>query len=213
MEGFLSVVATALSLGMGLSPLKTIREIQSQGHTGNLSIIPFFAILLNSVLACAYGVLIANTTIILVNGINGLLSFYYCQVFYNVAHDKASARFILLCGLSGFLVIMYRVFWVLDSEGDSPKQELGNFLMAATIFMFASPLSTVVTVIRTRNAASIPVMLSLASFACSLAWFLFGWTLMDRVIMIPNFLGMVLSASQLALVWFFGQKKGPILPK
>lgn len=61
------------------------------------------------------------------------------------------------------------------------------------------------TVIRTRNASSIPVAMSLASLASSIVWLLFGITLGDVFIILPNVCGIVLSTLQLSLVARYGQ--------
>jgi solute carrier family 50 protein (sugar transporter) len=48
-------------------------------------------------------------------------------------------------------------------------------------------------------------VLSATALACSFTWFIFGWTLGDPFIMVPNLFGIVLSSLQLALVQIYGQ--------
>lgn len=67
------------------------------------------------------------------------------------------------------------------------------------------------SVIASRNAASIPKFLSIASLACSFSWFLFGFLLGDTFIMLPNVIGMILSTAQLALIAMYGQHHQPAL--
>jgi solute carrier family 50 protein (sugar transporter) len=60
-------------------------------------------------------------------------------------------------------------------------------------------------VINTKNAVSIPKLLSITSLACSFSWFVYGYLLNDAFIMGPNIVGMILSSAQLALIAMYGQ--------
>jgi len=204
MDVFLPLSATILSVALNLSPLKTIREIQEQGDVGTNSFVPFFAICLNAVLAFLYGLYIYNQTIMFVNFIGVTLSTYYIWHFYNYTRDKQTVRTLLLSASVFIVVILYHIYF---RAGENGRLQLGLISNFATICMFAAPLSTVPTIIRTKNASSIPVYLSIASFACSLAWFLYGVKLWDFFVMVPNFLGLLLSSLQLALVKMYGQRK------
>jgi len=204
MDVFLPLAATILSVALNLSPLKTIREIQEQGDVGNASFAPFFAICMNALLAFLYGLYIYNQTIMFVNFLGVMFSTYYIWVYYNYTRDKQTVRTLLLTASVFIVVILYHIYF---RAGENGRLQLGLISNFATICMFASPLSTVPTIIRTKNASTIPVWLSVASFACSLAWFLYGITLWDFFVMIPNLLGLLLSSLQLFLVNLYGQRK------
>lgn len=49
-------------------------------------------------------------------------------------------------------------------------QHLGLIAGAASVSMFGSPLINMATVIRTRNAESIPGLIALANASCALTW-------------------------------------------
>jgi len=206
MEGYLvSIGATALSLALGLSPYQTIKEIIQQRETGNVSFIPFFAICFNAAIAILYGLFVFNTLIVVVNSCVATMAVYYILVYYRFSREKGTLQVILLVGSALLAGITYNAVWRVTPE--EAAFQLGVINICTCICMFASPLATLSTVIRTRNASSIPVLLSVASLACSFFWFLLGFRLGDLFIMAPNVFGMIFSTFQLFLVARYGQRK------
>jgi len=204
MESSLSASATLLALVLGLSPYKTIQEIRAQGDTSGFSFAPFLAIFVNAALACIYGFVVSNNVLIFVNGLNGIFSIYFIGQFYIYSKQKPMIRTLIMTITVGILVVIYHT----SSAKENPaiRIQMGLLSNVATVIMFGSPLATMATVIKTRNAASIPVALSVASFACSTNWFLYGIVIWDYFVMIPNILGMILSGIQLALIGIYGRK-------
>jgi len=208
MDGyFVSFCATALSLALGLSPYQTIREITQQRETGNVSSVPFFAICFNSVIAILYGLFVYNTLIVVVNSCVATMAVYYIIVYYRFSREKGKLKIMILIGTVALGGITYNAVWRLPP--DEAAFQLGVINICTCICMFASPLATLSTVIRTHNASSIPVLLSVASLACSFFWFLLGFNLGDLFVMAPNVFGMIFSSFQLFLVARYGQRKTP----
>ena len=73
--------------------------------------------------------------------------------------------------------------------------------------MFASPLSTLATVWRTRSTASLVPAVTVASAACSVLWALYGFLEGDAYVYGPNVAGVVCSAAQGLLFLLFGCPK------
>ena len=77
--------------------------------------------------------------------------------------------------------------------------------------MFASPLSTLATVWRTRSTASLVPAVTVASAACSVLWALYGLLEGDAYVWGPNVAGVLCSAAQGLLFLLFGCPKAPAL--
>ncbi|XP_028112102.1 bidirectional sugar transporter SWEET1-like isoform X2 [Camellia sinensis] len=83
--------------------------------------------------------------------------------------------------------------------------------LAASIFsiiMYASPLSIMRTVIRTKSVEYMPFFLSLFVFLCGTCWFLYGLLGKDPFIAVPNGFGSGLGTVQLILYAIYHNKKG-----
>ena len=75
----------------------------------------------------------------------------------------------------------------------------GTLAMLALLLLYASPLSSLLHVVRTRNAASILLPWTLAALGCSSTWFVYGLATKQVPVMVPHGLGMLLSVVQLGL--------------
>eukprot|EP01116_Phalansterium_solitarium_P002300 TRINITY_DN1222_c0_g1_i2.p1 TRINITY_DN1222_c0_g1~~TRINITY_DN1222_c0_g1_i2.p1 ORF type:complete len:223 (-),score=13.03 TRINITY_DN1222_c0_g1_i2:114-782(-) len=206
----LSIVATGFALALGLSPYKTIQEIRQRGDTIGFQFFPLFMLLVNSIIQCLYAVFLENFTMIFVNSLNASFSCYFVMMFYHYSPEKAHLRNMLAGAAVAFVILVYHVTYRVELE--DAKLQLGILSNISGIITFGSPLAAMATVIKTRDASSIPVVLSMAAFGCSVSWFLFGWTIDNVFVMTPNAIGAILSSIQLALVAIFGRRKTLILP-
>lgn len=68
-----------------------------------------------------------------------------------------------------------------------------------TVLFFAAPLTMLFHVVRVKNSESLPFPLIASSFFVSLQWFVYGLLIDDTFVQVPNFLGCLLSGTQLAL--------------
>ena len=66
-------------------------------------------------------------------------------------------------------------------------------------FFYGAPLSIIYTVLRERDSASIHFRTMIMNTACSLFFCLFGFGIMDYLIIVPNGIGVALGAVQLLL--------------
>uniref|UniRef100_A0A0A9HL14 Uncharacterized protein n=1 Tax=Arundo donax TaxID=35708 RepID=A0A0A9HL14_ARUDO len=80
---------------------------------------------------------------------------------------------------------------------------VGYLSVASLIFMFASPLSIINLVIRTKSLEHMPFYLSLSMFLMSVSFFAYGMLLHDFFIYIPYGIGTILGIIQLLLFAYF----------
>lgn len=212
LQSVLAVTSTILALILSASPYKTLTQIKQKGSTAGFQFAPFFGILLNNLFAGLYGLYILNNTVILVSTISGSTSLYFVYLYYSYSQEekeKQSIRVQVLCAFVGLFALAYHTFY---TAGESARAQAGLVSNAITIYMYFAPLSTMATVIRTKDATSIPTTLSVASLCCSLSWFLYGFTLDDIFVMIPNVFGVFFSSIQLLLVMKYGNSQKQTMP-
>ncbi|PRP84970.1 PAS sensor protein [Planoprotostelium fungivorum] len=202
--GLVSVIATFLSIGLCASPYKSIRDIQTTGTTGTVPWLPLFFNLFNSILASLYGYVSGNSTVLYVNTINIFTSSYFVFIYYVYSKDKNNVLMWLSGGALFVLALLYHISVRVDTE--SAQTHIGIISNLFTLCMFAAPLATMGTVIRTRDASSIIKLLAITSFACSVSWLIFGLMVEDIYIQLPNFVGLILSGLQIGLVYTYGAR-------
>ena len=162
-----SVLSIVLALSLGFE----IREVQLHRDRGtsSKSFLPYLSMVLNGTLSAMYGQLIAQTPILVVNALNALIALVFACMFYHFTHPPDRPllhRQLLVLALFAGTIGVY--FATLPSEGQVTFMGLLQTIL--TVVMFASPLGTLVGVLRTRDVSPISLPLCLASLLCSLAW-------------------------------------------
>ncbi|XP_055537996.1 sugar transporter SWEET1 [Wyeomyia smithii] len=165
--------------------------------TGETSGFPFVSGFLSCFLWLKYGILTREHTVILVNTIGSVLFFSYVVIYFTFSVNKhvvvrqfsAVCCFILICTVySNYEVDLEKVIKV-----------IGFVCCCVGVLFFASPLTKLAHVIRSKNTESLPFPIIVASFFVSLQWFIYGLLIEDGFIQIPNLLGCILSTTQLFL--------------
>ncbi|ERN19882.1 bidirectional sugar transporter SWEET1 [Amborella trichopoda] len=207
------IFGNATALFLFLAPVITFRRIIGSKSTEDFSGVPYVSTLLNCLLAAWYGLPFVSPHNILVSTINGAgatIEFVFVTIFLIYANQKKVRVkiFGLLCiALSVFaLVVLISLFAL---HGQSRKLFCG---LAATIFsicMYASPLSVMRMVIRTKSVEFMPFFLSLFVFLCGTSWFIYGLIGRDPFIYTPNGFGCALGTIQLILYAIY-RKRGPM---
>lgn len=189
-----------------VSPLPTFRRIVRSGSTEQFSAMPYIYSLLNC-LVCAwyalpfvsYGVLLVAT----VNTIGAAFQLAYTAVFiaYADAKNRLKVSLLLVAVFCAFGLIVFVSMAMFDH---GPRQAFVGYLsVASLVCMFASPLSIINLVIKTRSVEYMPFYLSLSMSLMSVSFLAYGVLLDDFFIYIPNGIGTVLGVIQLVLYAYF----------
>ncbi|CAL4956304.1 unnamed protein product [Urochloa decumbens] len=200
-----------------ISPLPTFRRIVRNGSTEQFSAMPYIYSLLNCLICMWYGLPIVSYGVVLVatvNSIGAVFQLAYTAVFiaYADTKDRLKVSGLLAAVFVVFSLIMYVSLALLDHN--TRQTFVGYLSVASLIFMFASPLSIINLVIRTKSVEYMPFYLSLSMFLMSVSFFIYGVLLHDFFIYIPNGIGTVLGIIQLLLYAYFrkGSKDEARLP-
>lgn len=197
-QSALSLVATVSTIGLFLTGIQICMKIRSQGNTQNISIFPFIAAVINTVLWTKYGVLKEDATVIFTNGVGIVLQVLYILIYYLNTSDRKSVHSKLIYTSLIIYPTLGAVKFI-SMSSETAIQYIGLAASLATVLMYGAPLSVVAQVIRTKSTEALPFPLSFVGFLVSVQWFLYGRLVHDSFIQIPNLLGSLLGAFQLAL--------------
>ena len=221
----LKAAATCAALAIYYTPLQTARKIRRDQNVGALSPLPFACIVANCSVWVLYGVIGRDWVPMVASNAVGVASGAYCLgVFIRFAKPPAKTFAtqlrLLVGGFAVFVALQARLAawrgapkrthhsspYPLDVDGET-RDALGLLGVGACVVMFASPLSTLATVWRTRSTASLVPAVTVASAACSVLWALYGFLEGDAYVYGPNVAGVFCSAAQGLLFLLFGCPK------
>nr|QHT64201.1 sugar efflux transporter 1 [Litchi chinensis] len=205
------VFGNATALFLFLAPVITFKRILRNKSTEQFSGIPYVMTLLNNLLSAWYGLPFVSKNNILVSTINGtgaVIESFYVLIFFIYAPKKEKTK------IFGLLMLVLAVFSgvvlvsLLALHGNTRKIFCGFAADIFSIIMYASPLSIMRMVIKTKSVEFMPFFLSLFVFLCGTSWFIFGLLGHDPFIAVPNGLGSALGTAQLILYFIYRKKGG-----
>ena len=203
-------IVTALFLF--LSPATEVREAVRSNQLCDLNPLPIALMAVVTTSWLAYGLAVADLYVALSNLPGALLSLSYLigilpvmQIATSgtagVSANRRELRAVqaLLVAGSASSLVLWTALRFSGASLATAKTWLGLVASAFTILLFGSPLSTVRTVVQQRNAASILGRLTVAQIVNATLWTVYGITLRQVFVWVPNGVGLVLGLAQLAL--------------
>ncbi|PKI44114.1 hypothetical protein CRG98_035492 [Punica granatum] len=187
----------------------TVKRIIKSKSVEQFSCMPYAMTVLNCLLYTWYGLPFVtqnNLLISTVNGTGAMLEFIYVLVFIIYAPKKEKAR---ILGVLVFVLSVITSVALVSMFGVPVKcRKLLCGLVAAIfcIVMYASPLSVMRLVIKTKSVEYMPFCLSLFVFLSGTSWFIYGLLGADPFVFVPNGLGSVLGMMQLVLYAIYREK-------
>lgn len=205
------IFGNATALFLFLVPTITFKRILRNKSTEQFSGLPYVMTMLNCLLSAWYGLPFVSPHNILVSTINGtgaLIEFIYVVIFliYAPRKEKSKILAILTFVLTVFSAVVFVSLFAL--HGHVRKLFCGSAATVFSIIMYASPLSIMRMVIKTKSVEFMPFFLSLFVFLCGTSWFVFGLLGRDPFVAVPNGFGCALGAMQLILYAIYRKNKG-----
>ncbi|XP_010062171.2 bidirectional sugar transporter SWEET1 [Eucalyptus grandis] len=205
------IFGNATALFLFLAPAITFKRIIKSRSTEEFSGIPYVMTLLNCLLSAWYGLPFVSPNNLLVSTINGTgaaIEFVYVVIFLIFAPRKEKAK---ILGLLTFVLTVFAavaLVSLLALHGNKRKLFCGVAATVFSIIMYASPLSIMRLVIKTKSVEYMPFFLSLFVFLCGTSWFIYGLLGHDPFVAVPNGFGSGLGAMQLILYAIYRNNKG-----
>jgi len=195
----------------------TFKRVIEKKTTESFSGFPYVMALFNCLLYTLYGSpLISNgwdnVVVMVVNAIGVLLEFCFVFIYLTFAPPKTKRNMVMM--VVGLLVIFGTIATSSVCAFHDHKHKklfVGTAGVAATVILYASPLSVIRLVIQTKSVEFMPsVYFSLFAFLGSLLWMVYGAVSRDIVIMAPNFVGVPLGLGQMVLYCIYRPKRSPL---
>ncbi|KAK2388482.1 Nodulin MtN3 family protein [Trifolium repens] len=197
------IIGNVIAGCMFLSPVPTFVGICKKGSVEQFSAVPYLATLMNCMVWTLYGLPMVHPHSILVVTINGagcVVEIIYLTLFL-IYSDRKKRLKVFLGILLELIFISLLTFVSLTMFHTVNKRSavVGTICMLFNIGMYASPLSIMKMVIKTKSVEYMPFFLSLASFGNGVSWTIYALIPFDPFIAIPNGIGTMFAVVQLIL--------------
>ncbi|KAE8971104.1 hypothetical protein PR001_g26995 [Phytophthora rubi] len=209
-----SKVATIITtIMMRVSLLPDWNRWRKNRSTGDMSVLPSVLSFTNSyaVLFYAYAIddyipLFATTALGAVMGIFLGYSFY----FWAVDQREVKRVFVIFFFVS-LAITIYAILalcGITDQSRSSVGTSLGFITIGTTTLLYASPMATIVRVVRTKTASSMPLTMGVVNVLNSFCWAVYGGLIHNMFLLAPNVVGVSLSAIRMTVTYIY-RSKGP----
>ncbi|KAG0538376.1 hypothetical protein BDA96_03G230600 [Sorghum bicolor] len=201
------IVGNVISFGLFLSPAPTFWRIYKARDVEEFKPDPYLATLLNCALWVFYGIPVVHPNSILVVTINGIglvIEGIYLTIFFIYADAKKRKKAFAIL----FVEILFMVAVVLGVILGAHTHEKRSMIVGilCVIFgsvMYASPLTIMGKVIKTKSVEYMPFLLSLVNFLNGCCWTAYALIRFDLYVTIPNALGAFFGLIQLILYFWY----------
>ncbi|KAG5601296.1 hypothetical protein H5410_032666 [Solanum commersonii] len=148
-----------------------------------------------------------NILIATINGAGAAIELIYVLIFFLYAPNKQKAKILamLILVILGFAATA--VISVLAFHGKNRQLFCGTAATIFSIVMYASPMSIIRLVVKTKSVEYMPFFLSFAVVVSCSCWFTYAMLGMDPFVGISTGVGLALGIVQLILYFIYCDKK------
>lgn len=196
---------------MWVSPFPAVYSARLSRDLGATNPIPFVFMLLNCMGWTIYACQLKDWFIFWANLPGVLLSLFYTTTCLSLLANRALHDDISLLyhGIEGFLLFVF-LFWGLIgmiSASVTKYPVIGLLSLIVSVAYYASPLSTMVKVIRKKNSETLYFPMIAANLVNAILWTAYGaFAIYNMNLWIPNAIGIVLATCQLILIVPYSRK-------
>ncbi|RDX75825.1 Bidirectional sugar transporter SWEET15 [Mucuna pruriens] len=203
------VLGNVASFVCFLAPLPTFYRVCKKKSTEGFQSIPYVAALFSAMLWIFYAyVKTGEMLLITINAFGCVIETIYLAIFITYCPKKArmsTLRMIVLLNFGGFCTIVLLTH--LLARGEGRVKLLGWICVVFATSVFAAPLSIIRVVIRTKSVEFLPFPLSLLLLLSAIMWLLYGISLKDIYVALPNVVGLTFGIIQIGLYAMYRKNK------
>ncbi|KAF9605440.1 hypothetical protein IFM89_017459 [Coptis chinensis] len=204
------ILGNIISILVFLSPVGTFKKVVKKKSTENFKAYPYICTLLSTSLWTFYGILKPGGLLVAtVNAAGAFLQAIYVILFLIYAPKDTKVKISKLAGILNIGCLGLVIAIILLAFHGSIRLTIIGFLCAGlTLGMYASPLSVMRTVIKTKSVEYMPFFLSFFLLLNAGVWSAYAVLVKDLFIGVPNAIGFVLGSAQLILYMIYYSKSG-----
>lgn len=196
----LSIICPLLSIITYISPVFSIISIIRNNNPSTFPIGVVVAQASQNVASAAYGIQIVDAPFFISSAAGLVFQLIWITMWYSIKRRVASNPFwiwkklspvLASFGLSALFVISVHVL------SNMSKDLVGVLCVAMTFLLCISPLASLGIVVRSRNSASIPFVMSFVMLLSNAAWTVYGVQLEDSYVILPSVFGFIITVFQI----------------
>ncbi|XWS40757.1 hypothetical protein CRYUN_Cryun17cG0023000 [Craigia yunnanensis] len=197
------IIGNVISFFLFASPIPTFVNIYKKKAVEEFKPDPYIATVMNCMLWIFYGLPIVHpdsTLVVTINSIGLAMELIYLTIFFIYAQRNGRLKVIgWFCVEILFLGIVASCTLLLRKTHTQRSAIVGILCVIFGVLIYASPLTVMMKVIRTKSVKYMPFYLSLANFLNGLIWVTYALIRFDLYILTGNGLGALSGAIQLIL--------------
>ncbi|KAE9608597.1 hypothetical protein Lal_00020730 [Lupinus albus] len=192
-----------------LAPLPTFYRVCKKKSTEGFQAIPYVAALFSAMLWIFYAYVKTGAILLItINAFGCVIETIYLAIYITYCPKKTRMRtlgMILFFNFGGCCAIVLLTH--LLSKGEGRVKLLGWICVVFSTSVFAAPLSIIRVVIRTKSVEFLPFPLSLLLTISAVMWLLYGVSLKDIYVTLPNIVGLSFGTIQMILYAIYRNNK------
>ena len=204
----------AVGLAMFSAPTKAVLKARQERSLGSLNPLPFAAQTANASAWIAYAYILApkdlqaSALIYWPNQIGMMLGLFFTVSCYGLATTKVRDRQLAILLFFAFAIPLIGAIGVMLQLNQHGLQLLWGYTSNFILLMYySSPLSTVITVFRTKSAATLHLPLAAMQICNGGLWTGYGLAISDPFVWVPNAVGACTGILLSTLIFIFREKK------
>ncbi|GIL53460.1 hypothetical protein Vafri_9061 [Volvox africanus] len=203
-ETVVPIFGNILATAMLLSPFPAVLRLRQTGKLGDVNPLPYPMTCINGAGWIAYGFATANPYIFPANITGFLAGMFFTMTAFSCATRKLQDMIaaLLIAGAGYFIMLGLISCFGLSQE--SSQRMWGTSAVVILMCYYVVPLSTMVAIVRTRNAASIYLPLAATAIANGSMWTIYGFAVKDINLWLPNLFGAIIGTLQMVLRLLYG---------
>mmetsp|Transcript_15718 Transcript_15718/g.37947 ORF Transcript_15718/g.37947 Transcript_15718/m.37947 type:complete len:377 (-) Transcript_15718:109-1239(-) len=205
----ISTLGICASCFMIFSPLSTMFSILRTGRTGKESPVPYFMLWAQAFFWIFYGVLTSHPDIVHINMLTAVMASAYLLILGCHA-NKEDRHIVQPLIIAGVMTAMGFSAWTLSlGEIYSEVRVFGQVAFVLNIIQGVAPTSLAIEAVRSKSLEGFPVALTAAGFVANTLWAQYAMLVHSTYYLIPNAVGSIFAAAQLAAVAYVHVFYGP----
>ncbi|KDP26857.1 hypothetical protein JCGZ_18015 [Jatropha curcas] len=203
------LLGNIISVLVYLAPVPTFLRIYRKKSTEGFHSLPYLVALFSSMLWLHYAMLKKDVFLLVTINVFGcaIETIYIFLYMFYASKEIRVSTFRLLVSMNIALFSSIVLFTHFLMKGSIRVQVLGWICVAVSVSVFASPLSIVAQVVRTRSVEFMPFTLSFFLTLSAVMWFAYGFTTKNMCVALPNILGFILGLLQMLLYAIYRKAK------
>merc|ERR1719354_526182 len=192
------IIGSISSSLISIAPMTTVLKAEREQDLKSLNTLPFALLFLNNLAWIFYAYIAENIYVFFANIVAVTATLYYTIVCYplDIEKNKKIVKIIFVSGFCFILCLSAYMFIAIPGQPEFQINLIGWVSLIFLVLFYSSPLSTLMRVVKQKNAASIHFALAWTCLGNSSLWACYGLFIGDWFIAGPNITGALLSVVQ-----------------